>query len=82
LERRGVEPHAVRGTGIALFAPGNEDHTESHRSGFPGPSRLQPTRFEDFPNFMQGVKKVILLDDQRFTGRQSSLALQRNGSQP
>jgi uncharacterized membrane protein len=37
----------------------------------------QWTRFEDFPHFMQGVKKVILLDDQ-----QSSLALQRNGSQP
>jgi uncharacterized protein YndB with AHSA1/START domain len=25
----------------------------------------QWTRFEDFPRFMQGVKKVILLDDQR-----------------
>ena len=25
----------------------------------------QWTRFEDFPHFMQGVKKVILLDDQR-----------------
>jgi uncharacterized membrane protein len=35
----------------------------------------QWTRFEDFPRFMHGVKKVILLDDQRlqweteFTGR-------------
>ena len=39
------------------------------------PVYRQGTRFEDFPQFMQGVKQVILLDDQRlqweteFTGK-------------
>ena len=50
----------------SLLLVANEDDTESHRSGFSGHQVYsQWTRFEDFPHFMQGIKKVILLDDQR-----------------
>ena len=41
----------------------------------------QWTHFEEFPRFMQGVKKVIALDDRGFTGKPTSAVNPKHGMQ-